>query len=112
MKGQLTGEWVFIIFFVSFLAISYYVMSQPDFPDSLKFFNLFDFVWFSGSIIGIAGSCVITTGLPCAVALTVFGIVTVWNYIIINVEWIKLIFFIPIIVTFIYIMAKLGRGGG
>lgn len=112
MKGQLTGEWVFILFFISILVISAFLTSQPDYPEELKFISTFDYVWFTGSIVGIGGSCVIISGIPCAIALTVFGLVTVFKYIIISFEWIKLLLFVPLIVTMIYIMSKLGRGGG
>jgi hypothetical protein len=112
MKGQLSGEWVFILFFISILVILAFLMSQPDYPEDMKFINTFDWVWFSGGMVGIAGACVVTTGLPCAIALTIFGVVTVFKYVIVSFEWIKLLIFVPLIVTMIYIMSKLGRGGG
>ena len=112
MKGQLTGEWVFILFFISIFAVLGFLMLQPDYPESLKFMSLFDFAWFTGGIIAVSGACVVVSGIPCAIALSVWGVITVWNYIIVNTDWIKLLIFTPLVVCLIYIIAKLGRGGG
>jgi hypothetical protein len=112
MKGQLSGEWVFILFFITIFIVLAFIMAQPDLPQEMKFISVFDWAWFSGSIIGISGACVVVTGIPCAVAMAIFGVVTFFKYVIISFEWLKLLLFVPLIVTMIYIMSKLGRGGG
>lgn len=81
-------------------------------PAEYQFINTFDFAWLGGGIVGIAGTCVIATGLPCAVALGVFGFVSVWAYVIVSNEIIKLLVFTPILITVIYIVSKMARGNG
>jgi hypothetical protein len=105
-------EWKFILAYSIFLVAIMFIQSLPDFPPDLKLISPFDFVWFTGGIIGVAGACVIATGLPCAGALAIWGITTVWNYLIVSIEWVKLLIFTPLVVTLIYIISKLGRGGG
>ena len=81
-------------------------------PVEYQILSTFDFAFMTGSIIGISGACVIATGLPCAIALVVFGLISLFTYIIVSIEIIKLLIILPLIFTFIYIIARLGRGGG
>lgn len=104
------AEWKFIMFFAIFMAFLTFIMSLPGFPSQYKFVNAFDFIWLTGGIIGVAGACAISTGIPCAGALAVWGFLGVFNYIIVSVEWVKLLVFTPIAVTLIFIIARLGRG--
>lgn len=103
-------ETKFILAFMVFL--SFLGFMSLYLPEELQFIEPFDFIWFSGGIIGIGGACVITSGVPCAIALAIFGIGTVWQYIIVSQEWLTLLLFTPLVVTLIYLMTKLGRGGG
>jgi len=48
--------------------------------------------------------------LPCAGALAFFGIVTFFTYVVVSFDWLKLIIFMPIVVTLIYILSQLARG--
>jgi hypothetical protein len=105
-------EWKFILAYSIFLVVLMFIQSLPDFPPDLKIISPFDFAWFTGGIISVAGACVIASGIPCAVALGVFGFISVWNYLIVSIEWVKLLIFTPLVVTLIYIISKLGRGGG
>lgn len=110
-----TGVWVlsetkFILGFMVFLAFLGFIVAYL--PEGMQFIDLFDFVWFGGGMIGISGACVIVSGVPCAIALAVFGILTIWQYVIVSVDWIALLVFTPLVVTLIYLMSKLGRGGG
>lgn len=97
-----------IIFLTAFMALLAFL--SPMMPPALQFATPFDIVWFSGSIIGISGACVIATGLPCAAALAIFGLVTVWQYLVVSVAWVKLLVFTPIMVGFIWAIANMARG--
>lgn len=75
-----------------------------------KIIDIFDFAWLSGGIIGVAGACVIATGLPCAGALAIFGFGSLLKYLLVPSNPFFLAIFLPIFVLLIYIVAKLGRG--
>jgi hypothetical protein len=105
-------EWKFILAYSIFLVAIMLIQSLPDFPPDLKIISPFDFVWFSGGIIGVASACVIASGIPCAGALAIWGITTVWQYVIVSIEWVKLLIFTPLVVTLIFIISRLARGGG
>lgn len=106
MKGEV--NWIFgLLVFLSFLGVmSLFV------PEGMKVMNLFDFAWLGTGIIGVAGACAIATGIPCAAALAIFGVATLLEYIVVSNSIIKVLIFLPIIVTLIYIVSRLGRGGG
>ena len=110
MKG--TTEVRFILTLMVFLGFLTFMVSYSDIPEELKFIEPFDFVWWVGGIIGVAGACVVWTGLPCAGAIAIWGIGTVYKYVVVNLEWLKLLVFTPLVVTMIYIIMKLARGGG
>ena len=96
-----------IAFFIAFLSFMS-LISPPEY----RVIDTFDFVWFAGGLIGVASACVIATGIPCAGALAIFGIVSIWQYLIVNFEWLKLLIFFPLVIVIIYIVSRLGRGGG
>jgi hypothetical protein len=97
-----------IIFLTAFMALTGFLSTMM--PPALQFATPFDLVWFTGSIIGISGACVIATGLPCAVALAVFGLASIWQYLIVSVAWVKLLIFTPIMVGFIWEISRMARG--
>ena len=99
---------LFVMLYLGFLAF----LMNTDIPEELKVIKPFDFVWFAGGIVGVAGACTVVTGVPCPVALGLFTVGTFLNYVISQSSWIKFIIFLPIITTLIYIVARLGRGGG
>jgi len=81
-------------------------------PPEYKIMNPFDFIWLTGGIVGVAGSCVIWTGLPCAAALGVFTVGSILNYLFLQSSVIKLLVFTPLSVLLIYVVSRLARGGG
>jgi len=107
-----TAETQVVLTLLAFLAFLTFISNLPDTPSEYKIISPFDFVWFAGGIIGVASSCSIWTGIPCAAALAVFGLVSFFNYLVVNYEVVKLLIFMPVVVTLIYIVARLGRGGG
>jgi|YelNatPaOPRAMG01_1025707.scaffolds.fasta_scaffold19908_4 hypothetical protein len=107
-----TNETQVILTLLAFLAFLTFISNLPDTPPEYKIISPFDFVWFTGGIIGVAASCSVWTGIPCAAALAVFGLVSFFNYLVVNYEVVKLLIFMPVIATLIYVVARLGRGGG
>jgi hypothetical protein len=107
-----TNETQVILTLLAFLAFLTFISNLPDTPSEYKIISPFDFVWFTGGILGVAASCSIWTGIPCAAALAIFGLVSFFNYLVINYEVVKFLIFMPVIATLIYIVARLGRGGG
>jgi hypothetical protein len=81
-------------------------------PEAYSFVNTFDLTLMSGEIIGVAGACVIATGLPCAGALAIFGLLNIVAFIVVADNIIKFVIFTPLTVVFIYLIAKLARGTG
>lgn len=108
--ANISTELGFILFMSSFLAILGYFMSLL--PSTMQFINTFDFLILGGGFIGVAGTCAIVTGIPCAGALIVFGLINVYQYIIVTNSLIKLIIFTPIIIGLVYVVSRLARGGG
>lgn len=107
LKGQ-SGEYIFIftmVFFVGFV-IFLVAQAQTTNPD-IEVFSGFDVSIFVASILGVAGACVIATGLPCAAALVFFNFLTFMtsgNGIIFS------LILTPILATLGFIIAKLARG--
>jgi len=107
MKGITTVR--FLLTFMIFLAFLGFISTLPGAPRILE---PFDFVWFVGGMLGVAGACAVATGVPCAGAIAIFGLVSIYKYVIVRVEWIKLLIFTPLLVVLIYIVLRLARGGG
>lgn len=108
MKGITETSFIISIgFFFGFLAFMMTIV-----PAEYQFINSFDFAYFGGSIIAIAGTCVVATGLPCAAALGIWGFVSIFEYIIVSGDWLKLLIFTPIVFSIIYVISRLARGGG
>ena len=107
MKGTSTSTLFSILIFLAVLGFIS-TLTPPDF----KIMNPFDFAWFTTGIIGVSSACVIFSGVPCAGALAVWGLLTVLQYLILTADWLKLLIFTPLSAIIIYIVAKLGRGGG
>jgi len=115
--ANISYEWKFILYFAVLLSL--FTVINLFLPSQYQFINTFDYIWLAGGIIGISASCVLITGAVCTVALAVFGIGTIFNYIVIGtlisyggINLIKTFLFVPLTVTYIYIVARLGRGGG
>jgi hypothetical protein len=97
---------MYILFFLAFVGFINTIM-----PKEYQFLNAFDMVWFSGGIVGVAGSCAVATGLICAAALAIFGLTSMLAYIVFSLGWIKLLM-MPVVVIIAYIVMRLARGGG
>lgn len=108
MKG--TTDVRFILTLMVFFGYLSFLMTFTDIPQELRFVEPFDFVWWVGGIIGVTGACVVWSGVPCAGAIAVWGIGTVYKYVVVNLDWLKLLVFTPLIVTMIYVVMKLARG--
>ena len=85
-------------------------------PKEFQVLSSFDFIFLSGSIIGVGAACSIITGIGCAAALGIFTIANFILYFILpqvtTFAFIKPLIIIPITVIITYIIARLGRGGG
>ena len=101
-----------ILSLLAFIAFLTFISNLPGTPSEYKIVEAFDFIWFTGGILGVAGACTVWTGIPCATALAAFAFLSIFNYLIITYDIVKLLIFTPLIATFIYIIARLGRGGG
>jgi len=110
MKG--TTDVRFILTLMVFFGFLSFLVMFTDIPDNMKFFQPFDFAWWVGGIISVTGACVVWSGIPCAAAIAIWGLLTVFNYVVVTQEWLKLLIFTPIVVTMIYVVMKLARGGG
>lgn len=106
MAGYETTILLTILFFFAFLG-AMVVFAPPEWQP----INAFDLVWFAGGILTVAGTCAIVTGIPCAGALAIFGIISLLQYVIINQQYLKMLF-LPLVVIVVYIVSRLAKGGG
>jgi len=80
-------------------------------PEDLQLLNKFDLTVLAFEITAIAGTCVVVTGLPCAVAFVGITIGNIVGLIVVNNELIKLLIFLPVTVILTYVLSKLARSG-
>jgi hypothetical protein len=73
-------------------------------------FSTLDFGIFGASLISVASACVLTTGIPCGIALGVYGFIN--GVLFIATSSLLWILFIPFGLVLTYIIARLARGGG
>jgi hypothetical protein len=108
----LTTEVAIIIFIAFFLAFLGLISAISEY----KIADVFDFLWFGGSLLGLATACTlnipIVGGIACGGAVTIFGAVTFLRYILWGGEYLKLIIFLPLIAILLYVISRLIRGGG
>jgi hypothetical protein len=102
-----TGLLMSIVFLLAFLGFMGTIT-----PPEYRVIEPFDFAWLTGGLVAVTGACVVATGLPCAVALAVYSLVSVIGYFVVAVSWIKTLIFIPMSVLLIYLVTRLARGGG
>lgn len=107
-KGQ--AETPFVLSLLIFLAFCVFMTTQiaPHYPQ-FSLISSFDAVLLGGSFIGIAGACVIATGLPCAAALVFFNALTFFT---VGNTLVTVLIFLPLSVTAGYVLSRLARGGG
>lgn len=109
MKGQ-TGDFRFILSFMIFTSVVILLGGlalTSGFDTTI--FTGFNIPVFVTSLIGVAGACVLVTGIPCAAALLFFNLITFMtsgNAVIFSLV------LTPLLVTLAFIIAKLGRGVG
>jgi ABC-type uncharacterized transport system permease subunit len=98
-----------IMFFMAFLGFMSTIMPPP-----FRILSPFDFLWFGGGMVGVAGACnlVPIIGVPCTIALAIFTVVSILLYVVIFVSWIKALIFIPLVMVMVYLVSRLARGGG
>lgn len=79
-------------------------------PEDLQLLDTFDLGILIVEITGIAGTCVIATGIPCAVAFVVASIYNIFNAVIVNQNFVQLFIMLPLSIGISYILSKLARG--
>ena len=72
--AQISTELGVLMFIMFFMGLMIFFYTLPDFPEELKFLNIFDFLWIGGGVIGITAACVVTSGIPCAITLVLWAI--------------------------------------
>jgi hypothetical protein len=95
-----------------FFLLAYLGFMSTITPAQYNIFGPFDFAFLGGSIVGVSGACAIVTGIPCAGALVVFGVVSFLNFIVFNHAILKELLIVPLVVLITYLMARLAKGGG
>lgn len=111
---DVAGETGFVLFtFVIYALAAFFSIIAPP---AYQIFNTVGIAASAGGMILVTGACVITTGLPCAAALALYGVGTIFlnNFLTagsIN-AWIQDLIFLPLSGVFIYIVLKLARGTG
>jgi len=93
-----------------FLAIAGFISTLM--PAELRLISPFNFVLLGGSFVGIAGSCAIATGLVCAGALVVVGILNLFAMFVTNIGWVGAVIFVPLTMVIMYLAVRVARGGG
>ena len=107
----ITTELKLVLFFAGFISFVALLLAL-GMPEEYAPINKLDLTIFGGSVIGVASACVVITGVPCAVALAVFGVITFFENVVFASTFLQTLIFIPVSIGIIYVMSKLGRGGG
>jgi hypothetical protein len=94
---------VFLAFlgFMSTITPAEYIVVSP-----------FNFLTLGAGFIGVAGACAVATGIPCAVALVVFGVINILGMFVTGISWLKTILFVPFTMAILYLAVRIARGGG
>lgn len=99
-------------------------------PSVLQFINIFSMTLIVGSSVGVTAACVISTGIPCALALSVSAIVNVFASGILSAlgidiskvpvlsafvtttpfQWVTSLIMLPITIIIQLYLARLARG--
>jgi hypothetical protein len=107
-KGQAETPFIFTMAIIIVFLIWFTTQIQGMYPQ-FQGIQAFDFAYFGGAILGIAGACSISTGLVCGGALLFFSVT---GFFIVQNTLIYTMIFIPIALTVAYIISRLARGGG
>jgi hypothetical protein len=109
MKGQ-GAETAFVLTLLVFVSVAAFLtlsISQT-FP-GFTILSGFDLTALGTEFFVIAGTCVITSGIPCAAALVLS---TVFNLFVIPQGLLFTLIVLPLSITLAYVIARLARGGG
>lgn len=79
-------------------------------PEEFQLFDSFDLTILIVEIVGVAGTCTLATGIPCAVAFLIASSYNIFDFVIVSNDLIKLLIFMPIFVVLTYILSRLARG--
>jgi hypothetical protein len=101
-----------LVFIISFFGVYTFLSTLPNFPSQMKFLSIESMGVFTLGIPAIAGTCVVATGIPCAVALGVYAFANLIIAFFSPNTLISLLIITPSTIGIIYIISKLGRGGG
>jgi hypothetical protein len=108
MKGQTDTR--FIIFCAAFVGILIWMGAQiVETNPEYQVLPAFDAVVMGGTFLGIAGTCVIATGLPCAGAIVITGL---GGFFLVQNTVVFSLIFLPLALGLVYVVARLARGGG
>jgi hypothetical protein len=102
---------VLFVAFISFLT----TISPPEY----QIMSAFDLAILGGGFLLVGGACAIATGIPCAAALIVFGVIDLVHFtatpiflLSSDIGWFKAIILTPISLILLYLAVRLARGGG
>lgn len=108
MKGESDTRFVFgLVIFLAFIVFFSGMITALN-PEFTLLTNV-DTGIIATEAIGIAGACVISTGIPCAAAVvigSIFGLVTVTNTLF------NTLIILPSMIVLAFVMARLARGNG
>ena len=80
-------------------------------PIAWQFITIQSLSWYSVETIAVAGTCVVSTGLPCAAALVIYTAASfLTTYFSTATSWITALILTPLSVILIIFIAKLARG--
>lgn len=100
------------LFVTLFVFLGFLAFFSAIAPQDYRFVSLIDLGWLMVSFVGVAGSCAVATGLPCAGALAVFSFINLFQYIVVTNDIIKTLLFTPIVMAIMYLAIRIARGGG
>jgi len=103
-------EFVFFTFVIYAFAAFFSAIAPPTY----QIFNTYGIIYSAGGMLGVTAACVVATGLPCAAALVIYGVSSIFlnGYLtgFSTISYVQSLFFLPLSGVFIYIVLKLARG--
>jgi len=91
---------------LSFFALLYFL----EIPINMLYIQPFDIFLVASSLFAITVGCVIVTGIPCALAVTTFGIIDAGYFMTVPDGAIKIMIFTPMIILFLFVLFKFAKG--
>jgi hypothetical protein len=99
-----------IIFIFALLMAFFSALIILGLPEEYQLIDSFDLTLLTGELIAISGTCILATGIPCAIVFIATSVLNVFTFLIVNNDLISLLVFTPITVVITYLMSKLARG--